>query len=73
MVATAGVTMPNLTERLRACYTGAVHAVLRTPDVNIDAFQSRLRALGLSVTGVDRVMPSLEDVFLRLTGSHLEE
>jgi regulator of RNase E activity RraA len=29
MVATAGVTMPNLTERLRACYTGAVHDVLR--------------------------------------------
>ena len=22
--------MPNLTERLRACYTGAVHDVLRT-------------------------------------------
>ena len=42
----------------------AVHAVLRTPDVDLEALTRRLRALGLDVTGIDRVMPSLEDVFL---------
>jgi Domain of unknown function (DUF4162) len=42
----------------------AVHAVLRTPDVDLDALARRLSALGLDVSGIDRVMPSLEDVFL---------
>ena len=42
----------------------AVHAVLRTPNVDLEAFHRQLNASGLDVTGVDRVMPSLEDVFL---------
>jgi len=42
----------------------AVHAVLRTPAVDVDALGSRLAAQGLPVTGTARVMPSLEDVFL---------
>ena len=42
----------------------AVHAVLRTPDVDLRQLTDRLTARGLDITGVDRVMPSLEDVFL---------
>lgn len=42
----------------------AVHAVLRTPDVDLAALTERLRSRGLEVGGIDRVMPSLEDVFL---------
>jgi ABC-2 type transport system ATP-binding protein len=42
----------------------AVHAVLKTPDVDIEALTKTLHARGLDVTGIDRVMPSLEDVFL---------
>jgi ABC-2 type transport system ATP-binding protein len=42
----------------------AVHAVLRTPEVNIGRLQSLLAARGLAVSGIDRVTPSLEDVFL---------
>ena len=42
----------------------AVHAVLKSPDVDIDALTKTLHARGLDVTGIDRVMPSLEDVFL---------
>jgi ABC-2 type transport system ATP-binding protein len=42
----------------------AVHAVLRTPDVEVDALRRRLTASGLDISGIDRVMPSLEDVFL---------
>ena len=42
----------------------AVHAVLKTPDVDLGALTGRLRARGLDVSAVDRVMPSLEDVFL---------
>jgi ABC-2 type transport system ATP-binding protein len=42
----------------------AVHAVLRTSDVNLDALNARLRERGLSIDSVDRVTPSLEDVFL---------
>ena len=42
----------------------AVHAVLRTPDVDVDALRRRLTASGLEISGIDRVMPSLEDVFL---------
>ena len=42
----------------------AVHAVLRTADVNLDALTARLQGGGLSIDSVDRVMPSLEDVFL---------
>jgi ABC-2 type transport system ATP-binding protein len=42
----------------------AVHAVLRTPDENLEMLSSRLKDRGLSIDGIDRVMPSLEDVFL---------
>jgi len=41
-----------------------VHAVLKTPDLDLAALTERLKARGLDVTGIDRVMPSLEDVFL---------
>ena len=42
----------------------AVHAVLRRPEVDIDALSARLAEKGLPVGGGGRVMPSLEDVFL---------
>lgn len=42
----------------------AVHAVLKTPEVDLDALQETLGARGLDIDGIDRVMPSLEDVFL---------
>ena len=42
----------------------AVHAVLKTSAVDVDALTARLRARGLEISAVDRVMPSLEDVFL---------
>jgi ABC-2 type transport system ATP-binding protein len=42
----------------------AVHAVLRTPEVDLDALTGQLNARGLDIAGIDRVMPSLEDVFL---------
>ena len=42
----------------------AVHAVLKTPDVDLEGMKRSLGARGLDVAGIDRVMPSLEDVFL---------
>jgi len=42
----------------------AVHAVLRTPNVDLEALTRSLTAGGLDIAGIDRVMPSLEDVFL---------
>jgi hypothetical protein len=42
----------------------AVHAVLNTPDVDVDTLTRRLKGHGLDIAGIDRVMPSLEDVFL---------
>jgi ABC-2 type transport system ATP-binding protein len=42
----------------------AVHAVLQSPDVDIEALARNLNARGLEISSVDRVMPSLEDVFL---------
>ena len=42
----------------------AVHAVLTTPDVDVAVLAERLTARGLDIAGIDRVMPSLEDVFL---------
>ena len=42
----------------------AVHAVLRTPDVHVDRLRNILTARGLDVSGIERVTPSLEDVFL---------
>ncbi len=42
----------------------ALHAVLRSRDVDLAAIASRLRAKGLQVDAMDAVVPSLEDVFL---------
>ena len=42
----------------------AVHAVLRTPEVDLADLHGRLTAQGLRIRSIDRVMPSLEDVFL---------
>ena len=42
----------------------AVHAVLKTPDVDLEALKRSLGTRGLDIAGIDRVMPSLEDVFL---------
>jgi ABC-2 type transport system ATP-binding protein len=42
----------------------AVHAVLRSTDVEADEIGRRLSGAGLPVAGVMRVEPSLEDVFL---------
>jgi ABC-2 type transport system ATP-binding protein len=42
----------------------AVHAVLTTPSLDVDTLTRQLNARGLDVTSIDRVMPSLEDVFL---------
>jgi ABC-2 type transport system ATP-binding protein len=42
----------------------AVHAVMRSADVNAAALTERLRASGIDVTAATRVAPSLEDVFL---------
>jgi ABC-2 type transport system ATP-binding protein len=42
----------------------AVHAVLRSPAADPAELGRRLSAQGLAITGVDPVMPSLEDVFL---------
>jgi ABC-2 type transport system ATP-binding protein len=42
----------------------AVHAVLRMPDVDLEGLMRRLTSRGLDIGGIDRVLPSLEDVFL---------
>jgi ABC-2 type transport system ATP-binding protein len=42
----------------------AVHAVLKPGQTGVAALQHRLRDQGLEIDSVDRVMPSLEDVFL---------
>ena len=42
----------------------AVHAVMRSPEVDLPALIRRLEARGLAIGAIDRVMPSLEDVFL---------
>ena len=42
----------------------ALHAVLRSRDVDLAAIASRLRAKGLQVDAMEAVVPSLEDVFL---------
>ena len=42
----------------------AVHAVLATPDVDLETLKRSLGARGLDIAGIDRVTPSLEDVFL---------
>ena len=42
----------------------ALHAVLRSEATDGEAIGARLRAAGLSVESIERVQPSLEDVFL---------
>jgi ABC-2 type transport system ATP-binding protein len=42
----------------------AVHAVLKPGQTDVTTLKNRLSALGLEIGAVDRVMPSLEDVFL---------
>ena len=42
----------------------AVHAVLRSPEVGPEYVRSVLSDRGLDLISVDRVEPSLEDVFL---------
>jgi ABC-2 type transport system ATP-binding protein len=42
----------------------AVHAVLRTPEADIEAIAAKLRSAGIEVTACALVEPSLEDVFL---------
>jgi ABC-2 type transport system ATP-binding protein len=42
----------------------AVHAVLKSPDVDIPGLTARLTSRGLGLGGIETVMPSLEDVFL---------
>jgi ABC-2 type transport system ATP-binding protein len=42
----------------------AVHAVFRQPELDTSALARRLGAAGVAVTSVERVSPSLEDVFL---------
>ena len=42
----------------------AVHAVLRSNGTSVDEIAARLRTQGLRVDGIERVQPSLEDVFL---------
>ncbi len=42
----------------------AVHAVFRQPDLDTAALSRRLTEAGITVSTVERVSPSLEDVFL---------
>jgi ABC-2 type transport system ATP-binding protein len=42
----------------------SVHAVLKPGRMDIPALGNRLRARGLEIRAIDRVVPSLEDVFL---------
>jgi ABC-2 type transport system ATP-binding protein len=55
-------TMPEVEKT--SVFGTAVHAVLRSPEVDVGALTSRLAGQGLDIAGIDRVMPSLEDVFL---------
>ncbi|WP_376792489.1 ABC transporter ATP-binding protein [Thermoflexus sp.] len=47
-----------------ALHGARIHACLREPDVSLEAIRGRLEAAGLEVRSVERVVPSLEDVFL---------
>jgi hypothetical protein len=42
----------------------AVHAVLKPGQTDVTGLRKRLMEQGLEIGAVDRVMPSLEDVFL---------
>ena len=42
----------------------AVHAVLKPGRIDVAALAERLQARGLDIRAIERVMPSLEDVFL---------
>ena len=42
----------------------AVHAVLKPGRIDVTALREPAQSQGLEIRAVDRVMPSLEDVFL---------
>jgi drug efflux transport system ATP-binding protein len=42
----------------------AVHAVFKRPQLDVAELSHRLAGAGISVSSVERVSPSLEDVFL---------
>jgi ABC-2 type transport system ATP-binding protein len=44
----------------------AVHAVLKPNRIDVPGLRERLEAKGLDIRAIDRVMPSLEDVFLEV-------
>jgi ABC-2 type transport system ATP-binding protein len=46
----------------------AVHAVLKSPEVDLPGLTRQLNARGLEIGGIDRGMPSREDVFLDVVG-----
>jgi ABC-2 type transport system ATP-binding protein len=54
--------MPNVEKT--SLFGMKVHAVLRSPEIDPDSVRSALERRGLDVQSVDRVEPSLEDVFL---------
>jgi hypothetical protein len=43
-----------------------VHAVLKPNRIDVPGLRERLEAKGLDIRAIDRVMPSLEDVFLEV-------
>ena len=55
-------TMPEVEKT--SLFGIALHAVLRSESVNVEAIATRLREAGLTVDAIERVVPSLEDVFL---------
>ena len=55
-------TMPEVEKT--SLFGIALHAVLRSESVNVEAIATRLREAGLKVDAIERVVPSLEDVFL---------
>jgi len=42
----------------------AVHVVLKPGRIDVTALRERLESQGFEMKAIDRVMPSLEDVFL---------
>jgi ABC-2 type transport system ATP-binding protein len=54
--------MPNVEKT--SLFGMKVHAVLRSPEIGAEYVRSALRDHGIDVLSVDRVEPSLEDVFL---------
>jgi ABC-2 type transport system ATP-binding protein len=61
----AMTTLDEMSEVEKTSLFGtAVHAVFRQPELDTSALARRLGAAGVAVTSVERVSPSLEDVFL---------